>query len=57
MRSETPMKNLRLKVRRLLRKGASPLAIARKLHIPMLLIAEIAVWEAQTREFRGGMDV
>jgi hypothetical protein len=57
MRSETPMTKLRARVRRLLRKGTSPLAIARKLHIPMLLIAEIAVWEAHTREFRGGMDL
>jgi hypothetical protein len=47
------MKKIRRKVRRALRSGQMPLEIAKKLNLPLLLIAEIAVWEATIRHSSG----
>ena len=47
------MKKIRRKVRRALRSGQMPLEIARRLNLPLLLIAEIAVWEATIRQSSG----
>jgi hypothetical protein len=58
MPSKKPMAKVRAKVRRALRNGAMPIDIARKLGIPLLLIAEIAIWEATLRQARGtGLDL
>ena len=49
---------IRAKVRRSLRHGTMPLEIARKLGIPLMLVAEIAVLEATIRQAGGsGLDV
>jgi hypothetical protein len=51
-----PKKSLakaRTKIRRALRAGMSPIEIARQLHIPLLLIAEVVAWEATLREVGG----
>jgi hypothetical protein len=50
MRSKKSMARVRVKVRRALRQGMSPIEIARKLHLPLLLIAEIVIWEASLRQ-------
>lgn len=41
---------VRVKVRRALQSGMTPIQIARKLHLPLLLIAEIVLWEATLRQ-------
>ena len=53
MDAREQMKKIRRKVRRALRSGQMPLAIAKKLNLPLLLIAEIAVWEATIRHSSG----
>ena len=53
MRAKSRTKALRAKVRRALREGQMPLEIAKKLGIPLLLIAEIAIWEAHLRHSSG----
>ena len=50
MPSRKPTARIRAKVRRALREGRMPLDIARSLHIPLLLIAEIVAWEATLRQ-------
>jgi hypothetical protein len=52
------MAQIRAKVRRALRHGSMPIDIARKLNIPLLLIAEVVAWEATLRQAGGqGWDV
>jgi hypothetical protein len=53
MNARERMKKIRRKVRRALRSGQMPLEIAKKLNLPLLLIAEIAVWEATIRHSSG----
>jgi hypothetical protein len=49
---------VRTKVLRALRTGMTPIEIARKLHVPLLLIAEVIVWESALRQAGGqGLDV
>jgi hypothetical protein len=48
------MKKIWRKVRRALRNGTMPIEIARELHIPLLLVAEIAIWEMTLRDAQGG---
>jgi hypothetical protein len=58
MGADDPKKNVRKKVRRALRAGKMPLEIARKWNVPLLLIAEVAVWEATFRQGGGtGLDL
>ena len=47
------MAKVRAKVLRALRDGTMPIDIARKLHIPLLLVAEVIVWEATLRQAGG----
>jgi hypothetical protein len=47
------MPKIRAKVLRALKAGRMPLEIARKLHIPLLVIAEIVAWEATLRQSSG----
>ena len=57
MRATSPMARIRSKVRRALRTGKTPLEIARKLGIPLLMIAEIATWGETLKQIGGrGMD-
>ena len=52
------MAKIRAKVRRALRSGNMPLEIARKLGIPLMLVAEIAILEATIRQAGGnGFDL
>jgi hypothetical protein len=48
------MKKIWRKVRRALRNGTMPIEIARELGIPLLLVAEIAIWEMTLRDAQGG---
>ena len=48
---------VRSKIRRALRKGMSPIEIARRLHLPLLVIAEVIAWEAALRQAGGQLDV
>ncbi len=51
------MAKVRAKVRRRLRRGATPIEIARKLGLPLLLVAEVVTWEASLRQAYGvGLD-
>jgi len=55
--SRTSVPKVREKVRRCIRVGMTPIEIARKLHLPLLLIAEIIAWEATIRQAGGqGLD-
>lgn len=49
MPSKHEMAKVRAKVRRRLRRGATPIEIARKLGLPLLLVAEVVSWEASLR--------
>ena len=53
MPSKTSIAKVRVKVLRALRDGTMPIDIARKLHIPLLLVAEVIVWEATLRQAGG----
>jgi hypothetical protein len=53
MPSRKSVARIRAKVLRALRDGTMPIDIARKLHIPMLLVAEVIVWEATLRHAGG----
>ena len=47
------MAKLRTKVLRALRDGTMPIDIAKKLHIPLLLVAEVIIWQAPLRQAGG----
>jgi hypothetical protein len=53
MPSKHEMAKVRAKVRRRLRRGATPIDIARKLGLPLLLVSEIVIWEASVRQAYG----
>jgi len=53
MKVAHPKKTLREKISRALRKGRIPLEIARSLGVPMLLIADVAMWESTTQQWSG----
>lgn len=53
MAPKKPLAKIRTQIRRALRAGMSPIEIARKLHIPLLLIAEVVAWEATFRQVGG----
>ena len=58
MPSKKSMAKVRVKIRRALRNGTMPIDIARKLGIPLLLIAEVAIWEETIRQSQGtGLDL
>lgn len=45
--------NVRAKVRRALRAGRMPIDIAKKLGLPLLTIAEVALWNSSAKQDRG----
>jgi hypothetical protein len=58
MPSKKSVAKVRAKIRRALRTGMSPIDIARKLHLPLLLIAEVIAWQATLSEGGGpGLDL
>ena len=57
MSRNNSLARIRAKVLKALRSGMTPIEIARKLGIPLLLIAEVVVWEATLRQVGGqGLD-
>lgn len=56
MKVALPKQTLRDQISRALREGIIPLEIARTLSVPMLLIADVAMWESTERETSGQVE-